>query len=1187
MKFDEFLFQHLGEMGRYQRIQFLLVCLPTVIVSMHALSWTFAAVHVPYRCAFDNEKSDAPYYKTSNLLEYKTCKDQSLMNVNLTRKGEKGVTCFYDECHFANDSKSVCSEHVFDHSKVTYSAIERWEITCDRGYIKATVQAVYYVGPMIGSMTFGVLGDKIGRKKVFFIAIILQIICGLLIPLAPCWPVYALFRLGTGVSHPGIFVIAVVIGMELVGPKYRKLASVITGIFFGLGQVILGIEAMFITDYRCLHVVIASPALLFISYWWIVPESARWLVNQKRYEEADQVLRKAAKTNGVTLPDRWWEQLDDYKAADANTEGEGSALRSNEPVSSPSENAKAPEAEQKYGAMDLFRTPELRRRTIVVFFLWPVVSMIYYGMTMKADVLGGDIYINFIFAAAVEVPALILVYLFIDRAGRRIILAIGYFLAGACLILNWIFTELGWADSNWVAIPQMLITKGSITATYAAIYTYSPELFPTAIRNTAMGCCSTIARVGAVTASYVAMWVVERFGKVFMIVPFGVMSVLAAILTILFLPETMGKHLPETIQEIEAGAKSKKGNGDESLGQEMQPLKISRCSMSLSIFAATRLQNLTTPLRFTGTRFYSNYTFKSFKNVSSLRPLLKQWIQTPVKYQKACQSARLLGLGFSFTSFLPRKLSCEPKASTLSRRTDHLREAGDQPEPKLSLSDLWGLIRPYFGWLLAAIVCAFLTAVINIKVPLYLGDLINAMVELIKGNVEWNVEFLKPHAIRLLTCYVAQAVLTFANISFLTILGERMATDLRVQLFRQLLLLDMQFFDSQKTGELTSRLNSDVQEFKSSFKLTVAQGLKTIAQTIGCVMSLIYISPKLTLLTVSIVPGVVFFGAIFGALLRTLSRRAQAQSAIAASVAEEAFSNIQVVKAYATEELETKLFRQETEKANGLNEELGMGIGLFQGATNLFLNGIVLGVLYGGAQMIKTGGEMSPGALMSFLVSAQTIQKSLSQLSIVFGNALKGWTAAARVFQFLNLQPIMRTDDGVCIPYHTLWGEIRFEDVGFSYPNRPGHKVKLGFSSKTNKQIQVFDRLNLTIPAGQVIALCGPSGEGKTTITALMERFYDPQEGRITLDGQDLRTLNLEWLRGQVVGLISQEPVLFAMTIEENIRYGRPNATDQEVREAAVMAHADEFIGRFPQGYKTLVGQRGQQLSGGQKQVGN
>lgn len=107
-------------------------------------------------------------------------------------------------------------------------------------------------------------------------------------------------------------------------------------------------------------------------------------------------------------------------------------------------------------------------------------------------------------------------------------------------------------------------------------------------------------------------------------------------------------------------------------------------------------------------------------------------------------------------------------------------------------------------------------------------------------------------------------------------------------------------------------------------------------------------------------------------------------------------------------------------------------------------------------------------------------------------------------------------DDGVCIPYHTLWGEIKFEDVGFSYPSRPGHKVKLGVSSNTNKQIQVFDKLNLTIPAGQVIALCGPSGEGKTTITALMERFYDPQEGRITLDGQDLRTLNLEWLRGQV-----------------------------------------------------------------------
>ncbi|VDN27717.1 unnamed protein product [Cylicostephanus goldi] len=263
-----------------------------------------------------------------------------------------------------------------------------------------------------------------------------------------------------------------------------------------------------------------------------------------------------------------------------------------------------------------------------------------------------------------------------------------------------------------------------------------------------------------------------------------------------------------------------------------------------------------------------------------------------------------------------------------------------------------------------------------------------------------------------------------------------------------------------------------------------------------------------------------------------------------------------------------------------------MGIGLFQGATNFFLNGIVLSVLYGGSSLINSG-QMSPGELMSFLVTAQTIQRSLSQLSVVFGNAVRGWTAGARAFEFVNLRPSIPNNDGVCIPYHTLWGEVRFEDVDFAYPTRPDH--------------QVFEKLNLTIPAGQIVALCGPSGEGKwskkvrsgllnipligkTTITSLLERFYEPVSGRVLLDNQDLKTLNVEWLRGQVIGLISQEPVLFATTIEENIRYGRPGATRKEVIKAAKLANAHDFIAKFPDGYSTVVGERGAQLSGGQKQ---
>ncbi|CAI5444338.1 unnamed protein product [Caenorhabditis angaria] len=541
MKFDEFLFTYLGEMGKYQKIQFLLVCLPTIVVSMHALSWTFASVDTPFRCKLEFDKNLE--YFTPNL-KFSKCLDSSDKEVSIKDYKKDGVSCYYNEK--CQDQKNrTCSEHVFDHSKVKYTATERWEITCDRGWIKATIQAAYYVGQMAGSMTFGVLGDKIGRKKVFFLAIIIQIISAYTIALAPFWWLYALARAGTGFSHPGIFVIAVVIGMELVGPQYRKLASVITGLFFALGQVFLAIEAIFFTDYRILHVVIATPALLFLSYWWLVPESARWLVSQKRYTEADQVLQKAAKVNGATLPDQWWEQLDDNQPATTSSAEEAEEI-----------------PKKALSGADLFKTPELRKRTLVVFFLWPVISMVYYGMAMKANVLGGDIYTSSIFAALVEIPALFVVYLLIDRIGRRLLLAGGLFIAGACLILNWL---MGTNVPLAVAIAQMMVTKGAITGVYAAIYTYSPELFPTTIRNTAMGFCSTIARVGAIAASYVSMWIAERFGKVFMIIPFGSLAVIAALLTLFFLPETMGKPLPESVEEIEAG------DGYQS-GQELQPL---------------------------------------------------------------------------------------------------------------------------------------------------------------------------------------------------------------------------------------------------------------------------------------------------------------------------------------------------------------------------------------------------------------------------------------------------------------------------------------------------------------------------------------------------------------------------------------------------------------------------------------
>ncbi|VDM29307.1 unnamed protein product [Toxocara canis] len=246
-------------------------------------------------------------------------------------------------------------------------------------------------------------------------AIVLQLSSGVLMAVVPHWTAFGFLRAAVGFAHPGIFVIAVVIGMELVGPSKRKLAGVISGIFFAIGQVILGTLAYFIRNYQYLQLAISLPAIMFFVYWWLVPESARWLISQQRFEEADVILQRAARMNGTKLPDKWWEQLEMPDKAGSQVE-----------------NRKV----EKYNFFDLLRTPKLRLRTTACFFLWPIVSMIYYGVSMKTDFLGGGFYGTFIVGGFSEIPALVLIYFLVDRIGRKALLAGGYFIAAFCMLSN-------------------------------------------------------------------------------------------------------------------------------------------------------------------------------------------------------------------------------------------------------------------------------------------------------------------------------------------------------------------------------------------------------------------------------------------------------------------------------------------------------------------------------------------------------------------------------------------------------------------------------------------------------------------------------------------------------------------------------------------------------------------------------
>lgn len=346
----------------------------------------------------------------------------------------------------------------------------------------------------------------------------------------------------------------------------------------------------------------------------------------------------------------------------------------------------------------------------------------------------------------------------------------------------------------------------------------------------------------------------------------------------------------------------------------------------------------------------------------------------------------------------------------------------------------------------------------------------------------------------------------------------------------------------------------------------VTQGLKSITQTIGSSIQLFRISTSLTLTMLGTMPVLYVLLNMYGAYLRKLSKQNKQLDGYSGGVAGEVISNMRTVRAFASEDREMEHYGEACQKVALSNQHMGLHIGLFQGLTNISVGCMVLTVLYYGGSLVVEN-KLTSGDLMSYMLSTQTAQHSLVSLGVLFGQSIKAAASANRVFEFIHLHPNVPLKGGHKLEH--VQGDVIFHDIDFNYPTRPDQKV--------------LDKFKLTVPQGTTVALCGPSGSGKSTIASLLERFYEPSEGEITLDGQDLKTLDPSWLR-QNIGFINQEPVLFATSILENIRYGRPDATMEEVKEAARRANAEIFIEGFPDGYNTVVGERGAALSGGQKQ---
>ncbi|PIK54099.1 ATP-binding cassette sub-family B member 8, mitochondrial [Apostichopus japonicus] len=459
-----------------------------------------------------------------------------------------------------------------------------------------------------------------------------------------------------------------------------------------------------------------------------------------------------------------------------------------------------------------------------------------------------------------------------------------------------------------------------------------------------------------------------------------------------------------------------------------------------------------------------------------------------------------LGVGTLLTCGQLRFATASCCASTgRDSPTSRLLEKTIEDTSGQSEFDIWlflKFLRPDLFLILLSVVSAIAVAFINVQVPVYLGDLVQVVSHFSREYAGDYIQEIKTPALKLVSAYSLQAIGTACYISLLGVVGERLATRMRISLFAALLKQDVTFFDTSRTGELVNRFAGDVQEFKRSFKLCISQGLRGLTQIAGSSVSLYLLSPRLAIVLFGTVPVVIILGACCGALLRKLSQSAQDQVSRAMSVADEALANIRTVRAFAMEQQEGALFEEEIKKAERLNSVLGCGIGFFQGFSNLFLNGLVLGVVYCGGYLMSSG-QLQAGQLMSFLVAAQSIQRSVSVSPFSRPGHQRGqrWRSSIREVPLTG---------GITIPYHSLYANVDFSDVHFSYPTRPEQKILDGFS--------------LSLPRGQVVAICGPSGAGKSTVAALLERFYDVNEGSITVDGVSIKDLDPSWLRGQTIG---------------------------------------------------------------------
>ena len=467
--------------------------------------------------------------------------------------------------------------------------------------------------------------------------------------------------------------------------------------------------------------------------------------------------------------------------------------------------------------------------------------------------------------------------------------------------------------------------------------------------------------------------------------------------------------------------------------------------------------------------------------------------------------------------------------------------------------------RPYTKSIIFAFTCLILTSMISLALPLIVRNMINAVVVL------KNSDLLNSLTRDLVIIILFQAAFAITHNYILGFIGHRVTADFRIELFSHIQSLSLRFFQGRRVGEILSRMSSDITVIQNALVSIPVAVLRQTITLLGALAIIFYLNWKLTGLILLVLPPLMLFARIFGKRLRVLTEKEQDKIAQALVVLEEVASSIKIVKSYTRESYEKKRFENEIESA--FEQSIGkVRISSSFGPLILGLTFLVSTILiwYGGQQVMQ--GTTTPGELAAFFLYALIIAGPIGTFVKIYTQLQETLGAMRRVNEILDTKPLVNSPENP-VKLTSLKGHVCFSEVIFGYEDGT----------------PVLNNISFDIYPGKTVALIGPSGAGKSTTVQLLLRFFDPQSGKIQIDGDDLKSLDLESYLSQVA-LVPQETLLFGGTIRENILYGKLDATDTEIIEASKSANAHEFIVEFSNGYDTLVGEKGTKLSGGERQ---